>query len=307
MARCSRSSRSRVPGAVLGTPTPRMRQLAKPLKRQLRRGHMRRVCARGAPIPHLRLTRVALLRCARHVKRCADGAFRLAQVAARALCVLALDRFDDFASCSGGATAPVRAGAAQLVALLLVPRARSGPSRNLRAELVRARALGDAAATLSRATRWEARHGAMLLLECTVALLAAEGAGGEADACEWIRQRARAVASTALRCAGDIDSDDVRSGAARVLLALPDSDTVFSNDDMPAIVTSTSTAACALLAPLQVSSPRLPRASRVPGLFACEPGSLCTAHSRVHRRRECRRPRALGVAGACRWRSQHAR
>ena len=128
-----------------------------------------------------------------------------------------------------------------------------------------------------------------------------------ADACEWIRQRARAVASTALRCAGDIDSDDVRSGAARVLLALPESDTVFSNDDMPAIVTSTSTAACALLHLCRCPSPRLPRASRGPGLFACEPGSLCTAHSRVHRRRECRRPRALGVAGACRWRSQHAR
>ena len=62
----------------------------------------------------------------------------------------------------------------------------------------------------------------MLLLEYTVALLAAEGAGGATDACEWIRQRARAVASTALRCADDIDSDDVRSGAARVLLALPE-------------------------------------------------------------------------------------
>ena len=70
MAQCSRSSRWRVPGVALGTPTPRMRQLAKPLARQLRRGHMRRVCARGAPIPHLRFTRVAILRCARHVKRC---------------------------------------------------------------------------------------------------------------------------------------------------------------------------------------------------------------------------------------------
>ena len=185
------------------------------------------------------------------------------------MCVLALDRFGDFASSSGGATAPVRAGAAQLVALLLVPRVRPGLSRNPRAELVRARALGDAAATLSRATRWEARHGAMLLLEYTVALLAAESAGGATDACELIRQRARTVASKALRCADDIDSDDVRSGAARVLLALPESDTVFSDDDTGAIVPSTSTAACALLAPLQVPNPCPPRAPRDPEPAFC--------------------------------------
>ncbi len=56
MVRCSRSSRSHVPGAILGTPTPRMRQLlAKPLTQQLQRGHTRRVAHEGRP--HLRSTR----------------------------------------------------------------------------------------------------------------------------------------------------------------------------------------------------------------------------------------------------------
>ena len=161
-------------------------------------------------------------------------------MAARALCVLALDRFGDFASRDGAATAPVRAGAAQLVALLLAPR----PSRDSDERLTRARALCDAANTLARASRWEARHGAMLLLEYSVALLVADAAsGGTDDAQACMLRTARALATRALRCTEDVNSDDVRSGAARVLITLPPSD-----DESPSAST-----ACGLLIPLEVA------------------------------------------------------
>ena len=165
----------------------------------------------------------------------------LIQVAARALCVLALDRFGDFASRDGAATAPVRAGAAQLVALLLAPR----PSRDSDERLTRARALCDAANTLARAPRWEARHGAMLLLEYSVALLVVDVAasGGTDDAQTCMLRTARALAARALRCTEDVNSDDVRSGAARVLITLPPSD-----DESPSAST-----ACGLLVPLEVA------------------------------------------------------
>jgi hypothetical protein len=119
-------------------------------------------------------------------------------VLARAMCLLALDRFGDF---GGDTVAPVRETAAQLIAAIM----RIAPSS------IKDLCIPALLKLASNTASWEIRHGALSTMKFLVAL-------ARTDDCVISMEQMGNVTDAAIQALSDPSSDDVVSAAAKVLI-----------------------------------------------------------------------------------------